>query len=293
MTAPDSGDAVAAAFEQQRGRLGAVAYRMLGSRTDAEDAMQEAWLRLARQDATAIDNLPAWLTTVVGRVCIDMLRTRKAKPEASYEDQLPELMVTEDQNGLPEDNVLLADSVGLALLVVLDTLRPTERLAFVLHDIFEVQFEEIGRIIGKSADASKMLASRARRKVQGVQHPTDERQRQRAVVDAFLAAVRDGDFEGLLRLLDPEITWRTHTKRGVVVRLGAAEVAAKLQQATRAKGTARRVLVNGEPGILVSGANGKPQAVMACTVADGRIVEMLSVIDPERLASMDLPGHPA
>lgn len=290
MTAPGSDQAVAEAFEQQRGRLVALAYRMLGSRTDAEDAMQEAWLRLARQDAAAIDNLPAWLTTVVGRVCIDMLRARRARPEA-HGDLLPELLVTEDNDGTPEDDVLLADSVGLALLVVLDTLRPAERLAFVLHDIFEVQFEEIGQIIGKSTSASKMLASRARRKVQGVHRSTDGRQRQRATVDAFLAAARDGDFEGLLRVLDPGVTWRSHTPRGVVVRLGATEVAAKVQQATHSKATARRVLVNDEPGILVC-ANGKPQAVMACTVVDGRIVEILSVIDPERLASMDLPGCP-
>ena len=163
----------------------------------------------------------------------------------------------------------------------------------MLHDIFEVQFEEIGQIIGRSTDASKMLASRARRKVQGTHRPSDGGQRQRAVVDAFLAAARDGDFEGLLRVLDPEITWRTHTARGVVVRLGAAEVAARVQQATHAKATARRVLVNGEPGILVWGANGKPQAVMACTVVDGRIVEIQSVIDPERLTSMNLPGRSA
>ena len=190
----------------------AVAYRMLGSRADAEDAVQEAWLRLARQDAAAIDNLAGWLTTVVGRVCIDVLRSRKARPEASYDDQLPELVVTEDGGGAPEDDAVLAESVGLALLVVLDTLGPAERLAFVLHDMFAVPFEEIGQIIGKSPDATKMLASRARRKVQGTQRPTDERQQQRAVVDAFLAAARGGDFEGLLRVLDPDVTWRSHTR---------------------------------------------------------------------------------
>lgn len=293
MTAPGPDEAVAEVFEEQRGRLVAVAYRMLGSRTDAEDAVQEAWLRLARQGAAAIDNLPGWLTTVVGRVCIDVLRSRKTRSEASYEDQLPELVVTEDNDRAPEDHLLLADSVGLALLVVLDTLGPDERLAFVLHDIFEVQFEEIGQIIGRSSDASKMLASRARRKVQGMHRPTDGRQRQRAVVDAFLVAARNGDFEGLLQILDPQITWRTHTARGVVVRVGATEVAAKVQQTTHVRATARRVLVNGEAGILVWGANGKPQAVMACTVVDGRIVEILSVVDPERLASMNLPECPA
>ena len=228
MTGSGPDEALAEAFEEQRGRLVAVAYRMLGSRADAEDAVQEAWLRLARHDAAAIDNLGGWLTTVVGRVCIDVLRSRKARPEASYDDRLPELVVTEDGGGAPEDDALLAESVGLALLVVLDTLRPAERLAFVLHDMFAVPFEEIGQIIGRSTDAAKMLASRARRKVQDTPRPAKERQQQRAVVDAFLAAARSGDFEGLLRVLDPEVTWRSYTARGVVVRLGAAEVAAGL-----------------------------------------------------------------
>ncbi len=292
MTGSVPADAVAEAFEQQRGRLVAMAYRMLGSRADAEDAVQEAWLRLARQDAAAIDNLAGWLTTVVGRVCIDMLRSRKTRPEASYGDRLPELVVTEDNDPAPEDDVLLADSIGLALLVVLDTLRPAERLAFVLHDMFAVPFEEIGQIIGRSTDAAKMLTSRARRKVQGTSRPAEERQRQRAVVDAFLAAARSGDFEGLLRVLDPEVTWRAHTARGVVVRLGATEVASRAQHGIDAKVTARRVLVNDEPGIAAWGANGKPHSVMACTVVDGRIVEIVSVTDPERLAAMDLPGCP-
>ena len=292
MTGSGPEEAVAEAFEEQRGRLVAVAYRMLGSRADAEDAVQEAWLRLARQEPAAIDNLAGWLTTVVGRVCIDVLRARKAKPEASYDDRLPELVVTEEADGAPEDDALLAESVGLALLVVLDTLRPSERLAFVLHDMVAVPFEEIGPIIGRSPDASKMLASRARRKVQGTQRSTDEPQQQRAVVDAFLAAARSGDFEGLLRVLDPDVTWRTHTARGVVVRLGATEVAAKALRGVHTKLTGRNVFVNGEPGILVSDANGKPRIVMACTVVDGRIVEILSVTDPERLASMDLPERP-
>ncbi len=179
MTESGSDEALAEAFEEQRGRLVAVAYRMLGSRADAEDAVQEAWLRLARHDAAAIDNLGGWLTTVVGRVCIDVLRSRNARSEASYDERLPELVVTEDVGGAPEDEALLAESVGLALLVVLDTLRPAERLAFVLHDMFAVPFEEIGQIIGRSTDAAKMLASRARRKVQDTPRPTDERQHQR------------------------------------------------------------------------------------------------------------------
>lgn len=292
MTGPGPDDALAEAFERQRGRLVAVAYRMLGSRADAEDAVQEAWLRLARQDAAAIDNLAGWLTTVVGRVCIDVLRSRKARPEASYDDRLPELVVTEDGGGAPEDDALLAESVGLALLVVLDTLRPAERLAFVLHDMFAVPFEEIGQIIGKSTDATKMLASRARRKVQDTPRPTDEPQQQRAVVDAFLSAARSGDFEGLLRVLDPDVTWRSYTARGVVVRLGAAEVAGRAQHGTRTALTARPALVNGESGIVVWGANGRLLGVMACTVVDGRIVEILSVSDPERLASMSVPAPP-
>jgi RNA polymerase sigma-70 factor (ECF subfamily) len=292
MTESGPDEALAEAFEEQRGRLVAVAYRRLGSRADAEDAVQEAWLRLARHDAAAIDNLGGWLTTVVGRVCIDVLRSRNARSEASYDERLPELVVTEDGGGAPEDEALLAESVGLALLVVLDTLRPPERLAFVLHDMFAVPFEEIGQIIGRSPDAAKMLASRARRKVQDTPRPTDERQQQRAVVDAFLAAARSGDFEGLLRVLDPDVTWRSYTARGVVIRLGAAEVADRAQRGARATVTARPVLVNGEPGVVVWDRNGKPVSVMACTVIDDRIVEILSIQDPERLAAMDLPARP-
>ncbi|MFF7575550.1 sigma-70 family RNA polymerase sigma factor [Streptomyces sp. NBC_01707] len=292
MTGPGPDEALAGAFEQQRGRLVAVAHRMLGSRADAEDAVQEAWLRLARQDTAAIDNLAGWLTTVVGRICIDVLRSRKSRPEASYDDRLPELVVTEDDGGAPEDDALLAESVGLALLVVLDTLRPTERLAFVLHDMFAVPFEEIGRIIGRSTDATKMLASRARRKVQDTPRTAEDRQQRRAVVDAFLAAARSGDFQGLLRILDPDVAWRSCTTRGVVVRLGAAEVADRAQRGARATVTARPALINGEPGVVAWGANGKLLGVMACTVVDGRIVEILSVSDRERLASIGLPEHP-
>ncbi|TWD75286.1 RNA polymerase sigma-70 factor (ECF subfamily) [Kribbella amoyensis] len=282
-TGPD--DALVATFEAQRPRLISVAYRMLGSRADAEDAVQEAWLRLARQDASSIGNLNGWLTTVVGRVCIDVLRSRKAHPEASYDD-VPEVVVIEDA-GKPEDDALLADSVGLALLVVLDTLRPAERLAFVLHDMFAVPFAEIGQIIGRSEDATKMLASRARRKVQDTDRPTDE-PRKRAVVEAFLAAARQGDFEGLLRVLDPEVTWHSHTSRGEVVRIGAAEVAVRAQRGARATADARPALVNGEPGVVVFRADGELLGVMACTIVDDRIVGIVSVSDPERLAEMGL-----
>ncbi len=283
--------ALAAEFEGQRTRLTAVAYRMLGSRPDAEDAVQEAWLRLSRQDPTSIENLAGWLTTVVGRVCIDMLRSR-ARLDRSFEGGLPELAVIEDDDGAPEDEAILAESVGLALLIVLDTLGPDERLAFVLHDLFAVPFEEVGAILGKSADASKMLASRARRKVQGADRPTaGSRQQQRAVVDAFLAAARDGDFERLLGVLDPGVVWRTHTARGVIVRLGATEVAAKAVRGIHSKTTAGRALVNGEPGIVSWDANHQLRAVMSCTVVDGRIVEMVSVTDPERLTNVEFPGR--
>ncbi|MFG1815509.1 sigma-70 family RNA polymerase sigma factor [Kribbella sp. NPDC049174] len=292
MTGSDRENAVAEAFMDERERLVAMAYRMLGSRADAEDAVQEAWLRLARQDAASIDNLSGWLTTVVGRVCIDMLRTRKARPVASHDDGLPEFVVTEDNVSAPEDDALLADSVGLALLVVLDSLGPAERLALVLHDMFAVPFDEVGQIIGKSTDATKMLASRARRKVQGTPRPDGERQQRRAVLDAFLAAARDGDFEGLLRVLDPQVKWRTHTAHGVVVKLGATEVATKARRGGYAKATVQPVLVNGEPGIVAWAANGKPLGVLTCTVVDGRIVEITSLRDPRQLAAMNLPGRP-
>ena len=284
------GEPLAQAFEEQRGRLVAVAYRMLGSHTDAEDAVQEAWLRLARQDADTIDNLGGWLTTVVGRVCIDVLRSRQRRPETSYDEGLAELVVTEDTDAGPEEDMLLAESVGLALMVVLDALRPSERLAYVLHDMFAVPFDEIGQIIGTSEDAAKMLAWRARRKVQTRAPRDTDHQQQRAVVDAFLAASRAGDFDALLRVLDPDVTWRVHTVRGLLVRRGAVAVAAGVKRAARARGTSRRVLVNGAPGFAAWTPDGRLRAVMACTVVDGRIVEMESITDPRQLASVDLPG---
>jgi RNA polymerase sigma-70 factor (ECF subfamily) len=289
-TRPD--ETLAHAFDEQRGRLVTLAHRMLGSRAEAEDAVQEAWLRLARQDPDAIHNLGGWLTTVVGRVCIDVLRARKTRPEVSYDDRLPELVVSEDTDAGPEEDALLADSVGLALMVVLDTLRPSERLAFVLHDMFAVPFDEIGEIIGTSGDAAKVQASRARRKVQEKPPTKAEHQQKRTVVDAFMRAARAGDFDGLLRVLDPDVTWRVHTVRGLVVKRGPAEVAARYQRAARARGTARRVLVNGAPGIAAWTPDGRLRAVMACTVVGGRIVEMESVIDPAQLASIDLPASP-
>jgi len=281
-------DTVAVIFDQQRERLVAVAHRMLGSRADAEDAVQEAWLRLARQERGTVDNVAGWLTTVVGRICIDVLRARRNEPQPAYDDRLPDPVVTEDDEA-PEDRAVLADSVGMALMVVLDSLSPDERLAFVLHDMFAVPFAEIGQIIGKSTDASKMAASRARRKVQGTSRPADGRVQQREVVDAFLAAARQGDFDGLLRVLDPDVEWRTHRPNGVVVKLGATEVMRSAVRGMRAVGAARRVLIDGEPGILTWGRNGKPLGLMTCTVRDGRIVEVTGRLDPGGLAALDLP----
>jgi RNA polymerase sigma factor (sigma-70 family) len=283
-------DPVAEAFEAQRDRLRAVAYRMLGSHADAEDVVQEAWLRLSRQDSAAIHNLAGWLTTVVGRISLDLLRSRQAHPEASYDDRLPELDVTVDDGSTPEDVVALADSVGLALLVVLESLGPSERLAFVLHDLFAVPFDEVGHILGKSTDATKMLASRARKKVQATERPTAVGPEQREVVQAFLAAARRGDFEGLLRVLDPDVRLTVDTPDGVVVVLGATKVAAGARLGAAAAARGRAVLVNGLPGIVAWREDGVPLSVMAFTVVDGRIAGIASVTDPARLASMDLPG---
>ncbi|ACZ89821.1 sigma-70 family RNA polymerase sigma factor [Streptosporangium roseum] len=286
---PSPTDPVAEAFEAQRDRLRAVAYRMLGSHADAEDVVQEAWLRLSRQDTATIHNLAGWLTTVVGRISLDVLRSRQTHPEASYDDRLPELVVTVDDGPAPEDDVALADSVGLALLVVLESLGPAERLAFVLHDLFAVPFDEIGQILGRSADAAKMLASRARRKVRGTERPAVVGREQREVVQAFLAAARRGDFEGLLRVLDPEVRLTIDTPDGVVVTLGATEVAAGARLSAGAAVRGRAVLVNGLPGIVAWREDGTPLSVAAFTIADGRIAGIAIVIDPAKLASMDLP----
>lgn len=290
MNDTDSPDAVARAFDAQRPYLVSVAYRMLGSTADAEDAVQEAWLRLVRQDADSINNLAAWLTTVVGRVCLDTMRSRTSRKEGPFEE-LPELVVTaDDDSGTPEDGAVLADSVGLGLLVVLDALAPAERLAFVLHDMFGVPFREIAPIVGKSADAAKMLASRARRKVHGAPQPIGDTRQQRAVIDAFLSAARHGDFEGLLRVLDPEVVLRVDTPAsGEVVALGATVVAARAKMFSQEAATTRPVLVNGVPGIVSFRVDATPLSVMAFTVVDGRIVEITSLIDPARLAAMNLP----
>ncbi|HET6711821.1 sigma-70 family RNA polymerase sigma factor [Amycolatopsis sp.] len=275
-------DRVASAFEAQRDRLRAVAHRMLGSHADAEDVVQEAWLRLSRQDAASIENLEGWLTTVVGRISLDVLRSRRARPEGAYE----EIVVAADDD--PSADAELADSVGLALLVVLETLGPSERLAFVLHDLFAVPFEEIGRILGKSTAAAKMLASRARRKVRTPSPVTGSSQRE--VVQAFLTAARDGDFESLLRVLDPEVRLTVDTPDGVVVVLGATNVAAGARFGAAAGG--RTVLVGGLPGVVAWREDGTPLSVVAFTVVGGRIKNIAAVADPVKLASMSLPEPP-
>ncbi|MEQ4723191.1 sigma-70 family RNA polymerase sigma factor [Nonomuraea sp. B19D2] len=289
MTDSSGTNLVAEAFEAHRDRLRAVAYRVLGSHADAEDVVQEAWMRLARQDATTIENLAGWLTTVVGRISLDALRSRQIRPEAAYDELLPELVVTADDSAEPAEYVALADSVGLALLVVLDSLGPSERLAFVLHDLFGVPFAEIGQILGKSADATKMIASRARRKVQATERPMAAAREQREVINAFRAAAGDGDFEALLRVLDPDVKLTVDTPDGVVVILGATEVASGAQMISGAVARHRAVLVNGLPGFISWREDGTPLSIISFTVTHNRIAAIAILADPARLASMHLP----
>lgn len=287
MTAHPSG-LVTEAFEAQRDRLRTVAYRVLGSHADAEDVVQEAWMRLVRQDTTTIANLAGWLTTVVGRISLDLLRSRQAHLETAYGQEFSVLMVIPDDDPAPDEQVALADSVGLALLVVLDSLTPSERLAFVLHDMFAVPFHEIGHILGKSADATKMIASRARRKVQTVDRPTDCSREHREVVQAFRAAALGGDFEALLRVLDPNVKLTVDTADGVVVTLGATEVAAGARMFSGEVARHRPVLVNGIPGHMSWRLDGTPLSVIAFTVTEGRITAIRIVVDPAKLASIQL-----
>jgi RNA polymerase sigma-70 factor (ECF subfamily) len=289
----DERDLLAERFEAERGRLRAVAYRMLGSLSEAEDAVQEAWLRLARTDDVAIGNLSGWLTTVVGRVCLDMLRARTTRPAGRLDEHLPDPVVrSEDAGADPEQEALMADSVGLALLVVLETLTPAERLAFVLHDMFGVPFEEVAQIGGRSPAAAKMLASRARRRVRGAPDSAGrDPGRRRAVADAFLAAARGGDFDALVALLDPDVVLRSDLPDGLVVTTGAAEVAGRAMMFANLAATRVPVVVNGEPGVLSFTADGQPMSLMAFTVVDDRIVEIDSIADPRRLARMEVrPG---
>jgi RNA polymerase sigma-70 factor (ECF subfamily) len=272
-------------FERNRQHLQSVAYRMLGSRSEAEDAVQEAWLRLSRSDTEAVENLAAWLTTVVARVSLDMLRTRRARREDYV--SLPEPIVTIEDG--PEDEAVLADSVGLALLVVLDTLTPAERLAFVLHDMFGMPFEEIAPIVDRSESATRQLASRARRRVRGATPRTDpDLREQRRVVDAFLAAARAGDFEALLKVLDPDVVFRADRgPRGVRVPVtGAKEVAHTiLARGSRFAPYARPAIVNGNAGVIVMPGE-RPIAVVSFSVAGGRIVEIDLVADPAKLRGL-------
>ncbi|MEG8180034.1 sigma-70 family RNA polymerase sigma factor [Nocardia terpenica] len=285
-------DHLSEAFEAQRERLRAVAYRVLGSHADAEDVVQEAWLRLVRQDAVTIANLAGWLTTVVGRISLDVLRSRQARPETTYGQEFSDFVVTPDDGITPDDQVALVDSVGLALLVVLDSLTPSERLAFVLHDMFAVPFHEIGRILGKSADATKMIGCRARRKVQAADRSAGSSRAHREVVHAFQAAALDGDFEALLRVLDPNVKLTVDTPDGVVVTLGATEVAAGARRFSDEITSRRPVLVNGLPGYMSWRPDGTARSVIAFTVTQGRVSAIHIVIDPVKLALIPLsaPG---
>jgi RNA polymerase sigma-70 factor (ECF subfamily) len=273
-------------FERHRPHLRGVAYRMLGTQSESEDAVQEAWLRLSRTDSDQVENLRAWLTTVVGRVALDMLRARKARREAP-DDHL-EPIVSEAAEDQPAEEAEIADSVGLAMLVVLENLSPAERVAFVLHDMFGVPFSEIGEITGRAPDAARQLASRARRSVRGAAPPLDADQaEQRRVVDAFLAAARAGDFEALLEVLDPDVVFRFHTAeddpRARPTAVGAERVAEQILTAGRPFAPlARPAIVNGAPGIVAE-RDGKTLGVMACGVSGGRIVTMDLVVDPDRL----------
>ncbi len=291
----DEQDWLAERFEENRSHLRAVAYRMLGSRSEADDAVQDAWLRLARADPSRVDNLGGWLTTVVARVCLDMLRARTSRREEPLEEpldaHLPDPIVRHaDGVGVdPEQEALLAEGVGLALLVVLDTLAPAERVAFVLHDLFAVPFDEIAPIVGRSPNAAKMLASRARRRVQGADPVADaDLSGQRAVVDAFLAASRGGDFGALLAVLDPDVVLRadpTAVRAGASAAVrGAAAVAETFSGRAR---LARPALVDGAVG-AVWAAGGRPRFVFSFTITRGKIVAIDILADPERLGQLDL-----
>ncbi|MCX5196108.1 sigma-70 family RNA polymerase sigma factor [Streptomyces sp. NBC_00249] len=298
----DEKELLALRFDEHRPHLRAVGYRMLGSLSDAEDAVQEAWLKLNRSDVTGVENLGGWLTTVVGRVCLDMLRSRTTRREEPLEPEvpgqdgapvrLPDPLVSGPDRIDPEQEVLLADSVGIALMVVMESLSPAERLSFVLHDLFAVPFEAIAPLVDKTPAATRQLASRARRRVQGgAPAPDTDLAGLRRVVDAFLAASRGGDFEALVRVLDPAVVARSDggTLLPGVLRRGAAEVASQAITFARFAQDARPVLVNGLPGVVAL-AGGRPVSVMAFTVRGGVITSLDILTDPERLAALDLGG---
>jgi RNA polymerase sigma factor (sigma-70 family) len=280
-------------FETNRGRLRAVAYRMLGSLTEADDAVQEAWLRVARADASEVDNLSAWLTTIVARVCLNALRSRNARREEPLDAHVPDPVITRADEPNPEDQALLADSVGLALQVVLETLTPAERLAFVLHDTFGLPFEEIAPMVDRSPAAARQLASRARRRVRGadVHSPDRDVARQREVVDAFFAAAHGGDFDALVAVLDPDVVSRIDAGAGALIPSGVLHGAATVARQTLAIASIAApkhpVLVNGAAGVVIT-LRGQPVSVMSFTVSGGKIVEINSIVDPDRIRRLDL-----
>jgi RNA polymerase sigma factor (sigma-70 family) len=278
-------------FEEHRPHLRRVAYRMLGTLDESEDAVQEAWLRLNRSDGAAIENLGAWLTTVVARVSLDMLRARRAHPVESTDAWLPDPIISTDPEADPEHEALIADSVSLALLVVLEQLTPPERVAFVLHDMFAIPFDEIAGIVDRSPDAARQLASRARRRVRGARpEPYTDLAEHRRVIEAFLAASREGNFDALVAVLDPDVVLRTDhaLPRGAPGELhGAQEVASNAMRFAALAPLARPVLVNGVPGFYVA-PEGKLFAIGTFTVSDGKITEIDIVADPEKLARIEL-----
>jgi RNA polymerase sigma factor (sigma-70 family) len=291
----DQQEDLARAFEGQRGHLRAVAYRMLGSLSEADDAVQGAWLHLERSGAQGVDNFAGWLTTVVARLCLDMLRSRKARREEPLADRLPEPMVSRDDASDPEREVMMADSISMALLVVLETLAPAERLAFVLHDMFAVPFEEIAGIVGKTPAAARQLASRGRRRVQGAPLVHDvevDLPRQREVVNAFLAASRGGDLNALLAVLDPDVVLRAERDVPPLSQVRGARAVADQSLLWRRllgsqQATLRQALVNGSPGI-VNYVGGEPVSVLGFTIAGGKIVEIFVQANPARLKALDL-----
>jgi RNA polymerase sigma factor (sigma-70 family) len=277
-------------FEEQRPHLRAVAYRMLGSLSEAEDAVQDAWIRLSRADRSEVENLGAWLTTVVARVALNMLRSRKTRREQPLDVHVPDPIIDSADGTDPEHEALLADSVGLALLVVLETLTPAERLAFVLHDMFAVPFEQIATIVERSPDATRQLASRARRRVRGTAPmPDADLGAQWQVVDAFIAAAREGDFDALVAVLDPDVVLRADAGLTGLSRhvSGATTVAGQALMWSRVDLSLRRALINGAAG-MVSLRNGRPFSVGAFIVRNGRIVEIDILADPERVSQLDL-----
>jgi RNA polymerase sigma factor (sigma-70 family) len=285
----DDRDWLAERFQEHRPRLRAVAYRMLGSTSEADDAVQEAWIRLSRSNAGEIDNLEAWLVTAVGRVALNMLRSRRTRREEPLDTHLPDPVVDRADGIDPEHEALLADSVGLALLVVLETLTPAERLAYVLHDTFSVPFDEIGAILDRSPEAARQLASRGRRRIRGADTtPEADPAARQEVVEAFLAAAREGDFDALVAVLDPDIVLREDTGSGTLVEVRGAENVARRAKAFSQLGlVARAALVNGGAG-WVSLLDGEVFAVAALTLQSGRIATMDILRDPARLAGLDL-----